>query len=172
MRVFEKYNYYEDKDAQIIELPYKADSMSAVIILPNENTDINDYISELDDDKLQKSLKRMSPQFVNLELPKFEIEFSALLNTILQNMGMVLPFKGNADFTGIVDGSLYISKVVQKSYLSVDEHGTEATSASAVVMPKSIPPTMAIDRPFIFMLKNSKFPQNYEMLFMTKIEEL
>ena len=58
MSVKEKFNYYEDKDVQI-ELPYKSDSMSAVIILPNKNKNINDFITELNDEKLQRLFKRM-----------------------------------------------------------------------------------------------------------------
>ena len=170
MKVKEKFNYYEDRDVQIIELPYKSDYMSAVIILPGG--DINEYISELDDDKLQRLLKRMNEQEVEIHLPKFQIEFSSLLNTVLQKLGMILPFKGDADFTGMIDDSLYISYVIQKSFLSIDEQGTEAAAVTAVVMRNGINYKMVCDRPFLFMLRNKRLPQNYEMLFMSKIEEL
>ena len=175
MKLKEKFNYYEDKDVQIVEMPYTYDSMSAVIFLPNKDTNINEFIDELTDEKLQKFLKRMNEQIVQIELPKFKLEFSSELNNVLQKMGMVTPFKGYADFTGIIDGSIYIDKVIQKAYLSIDEKGTEASSATAVVMIKGMaPPTypMIINRPFLFMLRNKNFPQNYEMLFMAKIEEL
>lgn len=170
MKVKEKFNYYEDRDVKIIELPYKSDYMSAVIILPE--TDINEYITELDDEKLQRLLKRMNEQEVEIHLPKFQIEFSSLLNSVLQKLGMVLPFQGNADFSGMIDESLYISYVIQKAFLSVDEEGTEAAAVTAVVMRNGINYKMVCDRPFLFMLRNKKLPQNYEMLFMSKIEEL
>ena len=172
MKVKEKFNYYEDREAQIIELPYKSDGMSAIIILPNEEKDINEYISELSDEKLQRLLKRMYEETVTLEIPKFKIEFSSLLNSVLQKLGMVIPFGVNADFSGIIDEGLYISKVIQKTYLSIDEIGTEAAAVTAVVMRNSIDLSMVIDRPFLFMLRNKHLPQNYEMLFISKIEEL
>ena len=175
MLLKEKFNYYEDKQVQVVELPYKSDSMSAVIILPNKYTDINDFITGLNEDKLQRLLKRMDKQIVDLELPKFKLEFSSLLNTPLQKMGMDLPFRPIADFTGMVDGSLYISEVVQKSYLSIDEKGTEATSVTAVIMTRDIQPPvypMVIDRPFLFLLRCKSLPAGNELLFMAKVEQL
>ena len=172
MKTRDKFNYYYDRSVQVIELPYTKDSMSAVIILPFEGKDINEYIRDLDDDKIHSYIKRMTEEVVDLELPKFTVEFSAELNKVLQKMGMVLAFKGTADFTNMIDGSARVNKVVQKTYLSVDEHGTEASGASAVIMTKGMIPRMTINRPFIFMLRNKDLPYNYEMMFMAKIEEL
>ena len=172
MALKEKFNYYYDRQVQVIELPYTKDSMSAVIILPYEGKDINEYIRDLDDDKIHSYIKRMTEEVVTLELPKFTLEFSAELNDVLQKMGMVLAFKGNADFTNLIDGSIHIDKVVQKTFLSVDEHGTEASSATAVTIRNGINHSMAINRPFIFMLRNKNLPETYEMMFMAKIEQL
>ena len=177
MRIKDKFNYYEDTDIQVIELPYTKDSMSAIIILPNKDLDINDYISELDYDKIQKMLKRMFTEEVELNLPKFELDFTSGLNEVLKKMGMVKPFdQAKADLTGIRDeNDIYISSVVQKAYLKVDEKGTEAAAATVVdITTKSMPiiARMNVNRPFLFMLRNKKLPQNYEMVFMAKIEEL
>ena len=127
MKVTEIYNYFADKDVQIVELPYTKDSMSAVILLPNKDININDFISELSDEKLQRLLKRMYPQKIHLQLPKFKLETKYKLNKVLKTMGMKVPFQGNADFTGIAAGSMYIDLVIQKSYLAIDEKGTEAS---------------------------------------------
>lgn len=174
MRLKEKFNYYFDRQVQVIEIPYTKDSMSAVIILPYEGKDINEFIADLDDNKIYSYLKRMTEETVDLELPKFTLEFSAELNEVLKKMGMILPFQGNADFTGIIDGSIFIDKVIQKTYLSVDEQGTEASAATVVIIRKNSPSiySMAINRPFIFMLRNKNLPPNYEMMFMSKIEQL
>jgi len=172
MSMKEKFNYYGDQDVQVIELPYKNDSMSAIIILPNKETDINKYIDELTDEKLHALLKRMNGQDLFFQLPKFELEFSALLNKCLQKLGMILPFTGEADFSRLIRGDASISRVVQKSYLKVDETGSEAASGTAVVIRKSIPPSMIVDRPFLFMLKNADLPENNEMIIMAKINEL
>ena len=176
MNLKEKLNYSGDKSVQIVELPYKNDYMSALIILPYESKDINDFIAELDDDKLQSLIKKMSPKLVELELPKFRFDCDTNFNEALKNMGMVLPFDEASDFTGILDDpSIYISNVVQKSLLLVDEEGTEASSAtSESISTKGMPQIeqMHVNRPFLFMLRSKKFPINYEMLFMAKVGKL
>ena len=119
----------------------------------------------------------MYKEKVELKLPKFEIEFSCLLNDVLQKMGMVDAFdQDKADLTGMRETKdIYIGKVLQKTYLKVDEKGTEAAAVTAVeVVTKSLPriTRMNINRPFLFFLRNNKLPLNNEMIFMAKIEEL
>ena len=177
MSIVSPYLYYGDNQVQIIDLPYKDDYMSATIILPNENININDYLSNLSDDNLQKYIKKMSAQNVSLALPKFELDFSSSLTSALKKMGMKIPFASNADFSGLTDvKGAYISDVFQKAFLNVDEKGTEAAAVTSVTvttksMPKPIP-SMIVNRPFLFLLRNKKFPKLYEMLFMSKIEQL
>ena len=94
------FNYFSDNEIQIIELPYKKDSMSAIIILPNKKINLNNIISKLDDEKLQKLFKKMRETKVDLELPKFELEFSTSLPETLKKLGMIQPFiKSSADFS-------------------------------------------------------------------------
>ena len=178
MSIKENYNFYEDNIQQIIELPYKKDYMSAIIILPNKSIDINEYISGLDDEIIQKLIKRMTIKEVQLQLPKFELDFSSSLKNILKKMGMVQVFdQALADLTGMKEGNdIYIGEVLQKAYLKVDEKGSEAAAITTVIVnTKSMPINnykMFVNRPFLFMLRNKKLPENYEMLFMSKIEEL
>ena len=180
MQITKYFQYYEDKEVQLVKLPYKKDSMSAIVILPNKNKNINEFISELSDEKLQRLIKKMSIEEVRLELPKFELEFSSQLNSVLKKLGMNDAFNENiANFNGIRN-DLYIDEVIQKTYLKVDEEGTEAaaitivdvgeTSAGPEEVPKIYP--MIVDRPFLFLLKNNKLPINNELLFISKIEEL
>ena len=174
MALYERFNYYEDREVQIIEMPYKEDSMSAVVILPNKGININEYIESLDDFKLQKYFKRMTNEIVELHLPKFNLDFSTTFNTALQKMGMTAAFGGEADFSGILDVFIYISKVIQKSFLSVDEQGTIATSVTTEVIQirGNGPRLLDVNRPFLFLIRNSLLPTNYEMLFMSKVEDL
>jgi len=177
MSIREHFNYYEDKEMQSIELSYTKDAMAAIIILPKQDITINDFISNLNDEKLQKIIKRMNNEEVELKLPKFEIEFSSLLNDALQKMGMVDAFEPEkADLTGMKDkGDIYIGKVLQKSYLKVDEKGTEAASITSVdIQFWSLPKyyNMIVNKPFLFILRNKKLPQYYDIIFMAKIEEL
>jgi len=181
MKIYKHFQYYEDKEVQLVEIPYKKDSMSAIVILPNEKKNINEFISELSDEKLQHLIKKMSREEVRLELPKFEFEFSSQLNSVLNKLGMNEPFNNNiANFKGM-GVRLCIDEVFQKTYLKVDEKGTEAAAITIIKtkpgalpgrrrIPKIYP--MIVDRPFLFLLKNDKLPINNEMLFMSKIEKL
>jgi len=179
MHNLDDYFYYEDKEVQLIRLQYKKDSMSAIVILPNASKNINEFISELTDEKLLHLLKKMHKLKVVLELPKFELRFSSELNSVLQKLGMKEAFNRNAaNFNGI-GGNLYIDDVIQKTYLKVDEKGTEAAAVTAIrFIPRSFKRkepkiySMIVDRPFLFILRNDKFPLSIGNLFMSKIEKL
>ena len=121
----------------------------------------------------------MSRCKVRLELPKFELEYSSELNSVLKKLGMNEPFNEyTANFKGL-GKELYISQILQKTYLKVDEEGTEAAAVTVIkvrptksVKKKPIIYPMIVDRPFLFFLKNDNLPINNEMLFMSKIEKL
>ena len=185
MSILQDFKYYENNELQIVELPYKQDSMSAVIILPNKNSNINEFISKLDDEILQNLFGNLYVNKVHLSLPKFELTFDSTLNEFLNKLGMVVPFiKFSADFNGLKDGRedgkyVYIDKVIQKTFLKVDEEGTEAAAVTVVTgnkivsvkrEPKIYP--MIVDRPFLFLLRNKNLPKNHELIFMSKIEVL
>jgi len=179
MQITDDFQYYGDKEVQLVKLPYKKDSMSAIVILPNEKKNINTFISELNDEKLQRLIKKMSGQKVRLELPKFELEYTSNLNGVLQTLGMEKPFnKHTANLLGI-GKDLYIDQIIQKTYMKVDEEGTEAAAVTAITgnlkpapIRRPIIHPMIVNRPFLFLLKNDKLPLNNELLFMAKIEML
>ena len=89
----------------MVELPYQNDSMSAIIILPNKNKNINEFISEMTDDKLQSLIKNMyNYDMIELTLPKFELEFNSRLNDVLSKLGMNYAFNENlADFNELIE---------------------------------------------------------------------
>jgi len=185
MSIQKKFRYYSDKELQMVELPYQKDSMSAIIILPNRNKNINEFISEMSDDKIQLLIKKMdSGNEIALALPKFELKFESDLNDVLSKLGIHDAFnKKLADFRELIekkDRPIWIDLVKQKAYLKVDEEGTEAAAVTGITMdeidpheeePKIIIPFI-VDRPFLFMIRNKNMPKNYEMLFMSKIEKL
>jgi serpin B len=178
MSITEYFPYYSDKELQMVEIPYQKDSMSAIIILPNKKN-INELISEMSDDKMQSLIKKMhSRNEIALALPKFELKFESILNGILSKLGIHDAFdKYLADFSEMrKEKDLFISKVIQKTYLKVDEEGTEAAAVTAIKMentiesyddePKIIIPFI-IDRPFLFIIRNKNMPKNYDMLFIS-----
>ena len=176
------FNYYEDKKVQAIELNFRKDYMSAIIILPAEGTDINKYIDTLSisNSEYKKIIDGLKYSKVHIQLPKFELRFEQKLNEILKDMGMYDAFIPSvANFTGLrEEGDLFISQVIHKTYLKVFEDGCEAAAVTAVdgaggAMPvKETIYDMKINRPFLFLLKNSKLPAGYDLVFMSKIEKL
>ena len=174
-----EFNYYQDSQIQAVELPYKNDSMSALIILPNKDIDINNYINNknVNDDLVKKIDNGMKSTYVKLSLPKFEVGFYSKLKDVLRRLKMEIPFTGAADFSGINgSGGLYIDDVIHKTYLRVDEIGSEAAGVTVVDMRKGIPSSkvvgMEVNRPFIVILRSSELPINNEFLFVAKIEEI
>ena len=178
MYIKEKFNYYEDEFVQVIEIAFSKDSVSSIIFLPNKDNDINYFIADLTENKIKEYFDRMQPCSVELTLPKFELEFESQLNNVLQNLGMKEAFDpAKADLTAMrKEGEIYISKVIQKSYLKVDENGAEAAAITAVVIKtRSIGnqnKRMIVNRPFVMIIKSSELPENYDALFMAKIEKL
>ena len=170
------FNYYEDKSVQVVELPYKNDSTSAIVILPQEKIDLDTYLKSLDDNMLNTILAGLKSKKVRLSLPKFEIEFETKLKDILIRLGMVQAFNGNADFSGIkCSGGIHINDVIHKTYLKVDEKGTEAAAVTVVDMIRGAllaDVTMNVNRPFIFLLRSTKLPKNNDLLFLAKVANI
>ena len=179
MNLETKFNYYSDEKVQVIEIPFSKDSVSAVIFLPQKLQNINDFIAELDDQKIKKYLNSLFPITVDLELPKFKIEFESGLNTYLHNLGMKQAFSPMADLSGLAKGGndLYIDSVIQKAFIEVDESGAEAAAVTAVIINGwssiiNIRQRMYVNRPFLMMLRSKALPEDNDVLFMAKIEEL
>ena len=181
----ETFRYYENSEVQIIELPFKDDFMSAIIILPSEKININQYIETISSKKnyLNELINKLDYAKVQIELPKFEIDFSQELNNVIKELGMEKIFDcGKADLSGLCQDqkNLYVSSILHKTYLKVNEVGTEAAAITAIIVlktammnkDKEIIYEMKVNRPFIFLLKNSRFPEGYNFVFMGKIEKI
>jgi len=158
--------------------------MSAIIILPSKGTDINKFINSLSIstkqyDKIIEGLKNLK---VHIQLPKFELEFNANLKQNLIDLGIYKAFNiKDADFTGLVQNQkIYIKNIYQKTYLKIFEDGCEAASVthhegaagSSGRPEKEKIYNMIVNKPFLFLLKNSKLPKDHNLIFMSKIEKL
>ena len=182
MTQIDHFRYYEDKKVKAIELRFRKDYMSAIIILPSKEIDINKYIDTLSisNDEYSKIINGLNYAKVHLQLPKFELEFSQNLNQILIDLGMYNAFSpDDANFTGLRQKpGLFINKVIHKTYLKVFEDGCEAAAVTVIDVTDGALPIeekiydMKVNRPFLFLLKNSKLPTGYDLLFMSKIEKL
>lgn len=150
-----RFNYADTGDVQIIELPYKGENVSMLIVLPK---DFEAFESSLTLEKLDEYKAEMREETLDeICLPKFELETKYFMQQTLSTLGMPTAFSGAADFSGMTGGrDLFISEVIHQAYVKVDEKGTEAAAATAVIMKLTAIPETKIfkaDRPFIFIIQ-------------------
>jgi serpin B len=140
---------------QAVDLPYGGQAFSMTVVLPVEGVSPAEIMAELDQGVWAQWLAGFGVTRVALGLPKFELEWSEELNDALIELGMIDAFDGSvADFSRLTPGGgVWIDLVQQKAFVSVDEKGTEASAATAVVIVDSAPPQMRVDRPFLFVLR-------------------
>ena len=158
MHASESFSYVAGEGFQVVDLPYDGGELSMAILLPAEGT-FESFQAALDVERVNGVLRQLSRQQVDLTLPKFEFESEFSLSTTLQEMGMVDAFQGSADFSGMTgEPELFISDVIHKAFVAVDEAGTEAAAATAVIMKLSAAPIdpvrVTVNRPFIFLIRD------------------
>jgi serpin B len=164
--------YARENGMQAIELPYQGGTASMDIFVPDPGN-FNNFETALDSQKLDKVLGRLQASSVSLGLPKFTYAGQLSLAEKLKTLGMIDAFDSKgADFSGM-DGALdlYIGAVIHRAYVAVDEKGTEAAAASAVIMESSAAPLqqpihLEIDRPFVFLIRDTHTRQ---ILFIGKV---
>jgi serpin B len=160
MRQTESFGYTKGAGYQAVELPYDGREMSMVILLPDSDG-FEPFEDSLDAERVQTIVANLEYGQVTLTMPKFEFDSGFSLKDALMDIGMPAAFSDEADFSGMTgDRALSIADVVHKAFVSVDEEGTEAAAATAVVMVESAMPgqpvEVTIDHPFIFLIRDIK----------------
>ena len=165
-----EFNYADTEDLQILELPYKGEKISMLILLPAE--DLKSIESDLTAEKFSEYKNQMQETKLDaIYLPKFEFDTKYFMKDTLSAMGMPTAFTWpGADFSGM-DGTemLYIDKVIHQAYVKVDEKGTEAAAATAVMMgdgmavPRNV---FRADHPFVFIIQEK---DTGNILFIGKV---
>jgi serpin B len=158
MRLRERLRYLRGDGYQVVELPYAGQRLGMVIVLPDGP--LAPVESRLGRDGLGRLLAGLAVRQVTLALPRFRVTSQFSLGPALTALGMPLAFTSRADFTGITTAQpVHISDVVHQAYLDVDEQGTEAAAATAVVIRAAArvmipdpPVQMIVDRPFLFAI--------------------
>jgi serpin B len=160
MRQTESLGYTEGEGYQAVELPYDGDEMSMVIILP-ERDRFDEFESSLDGNQVREIVSDMTDRQVALKMPSFEFDSRFELRQALEELGMGAAFSRTAaDFSGMTGGKdVFISDVLHKAFVSVDERGTEAAAATAVEMEvgseRSVESVaVVIDHPFILVIRD------------------
>ncbi|MBN1490630.1 MAG: serpin family protein [Phycisphaerae bacterium] len=145
-------------DLHLLDLPYENDELSMVVLLPKRADGLPALMRSFGRENLDRMLAQMRPQLVQLSLPRFKLDTRVELAEPLMAMGMPDAFRdAKADFSGITGKrNLWITAVVHQAQVEVNEKGTEAAAATAVVMGRAIasPVTFLADHPFIFLVRH------------------
>ena len=174
MRQQASFDYTKGNGYQAVRLPYSADKLSMLVILPDAGK-FTDFEKSLTPAQLDTIRKNLASATLNLSLPKFKYTSSFALGDTLQKMGLKDAFNPSAADLSGMDGTrnLSISSVLHKAYVNVDENGTEAAAATAVVIGVTSMPVdvidFKIDRPFIFLIQDN---QTGSILFMGRVVTL
>jgi serpin B len=158
MKETESMRYAEGEDYQAVQIPYDGNELSMIVLMPGEGK-FAEFESSLDSTLMQQIIDQLNTYQVTLTMPKFQYESSFGLKDALSTLGMGVAFTDGADFSGM-DGKkdLLIQDVLHKAFISVNEAGTEAAAATAVIvgttsMPQSA--EMQINRPFIYLIRDN-----------------
>ena len=153
------YGYAKGNGYQAVDVPYSLGEMSMTILLPDEGT-FAKFEDSLNADVLDQILVDIEIDYVTLTMPLFKFESAFSLAETLSGMGMPDAFDARADFSGMTGTKeLRISAIVHKAFVSVDEEGTEAAAATAVMVllsgPNKDPIPVTVNRPFIFLIRDT-----------------
>jgi len=177
MHHFQKgFSYFKGDKFSSIALPYKGENQAMYIFLPDPEVKLSALQAEFNEANWKSWMSSFKRENVNVSLPKFKIEYSTRLNDSLKSMGMTDAFsEGVADFSKMCDEASWLSRVLQKTFMDVNEEGTEAAAVTAaVMMSRSIsmqPPKIIefrVDRPFILALVDN---ESGEILFIGSVYE-
>lgn len=163
MQLQEHFGYSEDKQVQVVQLPYKGDDLSMLVVLPKskDKAAMQQLVQDLSADTIKQWSKDLVTQEVNVHLPKFKLEASYQMKNLLTDIGMPRAFEKGAGFN-LFDNSppIKIDDVYHKAVVIVDEKGTEAAAATGIVANATAasapPPVFKADHPFMFMIKDNK----------------
>ncbi|RMZ48762.1 serpin family protein [Candidatus Marinimicrobia bacterium PRS2] len=165
------FNYTQNKDLQILEMPYAGEDLSMLILLPLDD-DIEVLENSFTIEKLTEWKKSLRKRRVKIYIPKFKFETKYFMKNTLINLGMPTAFTDSADFSGMTGTKdLKIDKVIHQAFIEVNEEGTEAAAATGIgmMMLTSLPPPTPIfkaDHPFIFIIQQK---DTGNILFMGRV---
>jgi serine protease inhibitor len=173
MNKWQELPYMASDGYSAVRLPYGQEKFSMYIILPDEGESLDSLISSLDADRWEEITGSFSERQIDLSMPKYKMEYGIkLLNDVLINMGMGIAFSPDADFSGIRE-EIFISRVLHKAVIEVNEKGSEAAAATVVEMVETAieveePVEFTVNRPFFFVIADDR---SGSILFMGRVME-
>jgi serine protease inhibitor len=164
MSQMEDFYYYENSEYQVVTLNYDT-HISLCVFLPREKNGLPKLLEEVKQITSNDGMSLLQYRNGIVELPRFKTEYSVELNEALKSLGMDIAFEKGADFSRMADTSVFISKIIHKNYLEVNERGTKAAAVTSIrqtIMSQSEfpenPPEpfrMIVDHPFLCVIKDN-----------------
>ena len=167
MRREGEYPYFRGENFEATSLPYGDGRLGMYIFLPNRDSNLNKFLGNLNAGNWGDWISQFQDRRHDMMLPRFKLEYEVSLNDTLEALGMGIAFGSGADFSGMAP-SLFISEVKHKTFVEVNEEGTEAAAVTAVVGVKSVPSVFRVDRPFFFAIYDA---ETETILFMGTVTE-
>jgi len=166
-----EFSYYEDRDLQAIDLPYGEGRLSMYVFLPKEDVGYQDFLRSLNLRNWTGWMEGFSSREGQIVLPRFKVEYEKRLDDALKAMGMEPAYEGGFAGMGVYGEEFQLSRVQHKTYIDVNEEGTEAAAVTSVevsrCMAMDTPPfTMIVDRPFFFAIRDN---QTGTLLFLGSV---
>ncbi|MBB5181201.1 serpin B [Planomicrobium koreense] len=174
MKMETRLDYLETDEFQAVALPYGEGDVTMNVFLPAEGTTLAEFTESLSSEKWESWKSGFNEQPVSIQMPKFQLSYEVELNDVLKKLGMATAFQKGANFSKIIeeDDPLWISLVKQKTFIEVDEKGTEAAAATQIdIVTESAGPeavSMVVDRPFYIAISDE---QTGAILFMGAIRD-
>lgn len=171
MHQTEKFRFLDGKEFQVLEMPYAGDALAMDVLLPRKVDGLTEFEQTLSLDKLTGWLGKLHKVEVQVAVPKVQLTAEFQLNEALARMGMPVAFRPEADFSGM-DGrrDLFLSAVVHKAFVDVNEEGTEAAAATGAVITLAAAPVQRVifraDHPFLFLIRDTR---SGSILFMGRL---
>ena len=150
----ENFPFHQADSYRAVELPYGGQAYAMTVVVPRGDHTLSEVLTHLAGGGWDELVAGLSEVELRVLLPRFELEWERTLNDDLTAMGMGIAFNPGAQFTRMFEDSApWIDEVRQKSFVRVDEEGTEAAAVTSVGMVDSAPPEVRADRPFIFAIR-------------------
>lgn len=160
MHMETEFSTYHSEEFSAVEIPYQSDLSSMIIILPNEDSDMESLLDQLNNESLDNIIQNMKSEKIRLSIPKFSMSSRLEMKEILKSMGMIIPFSANSNFSGMNGKrNLEIDQIIHQAVIELNEKGTEASAATAVVVREKsakITPSFNADHPFVFLIRENK----------------
>ncbi|XP_037019186.2 serpin I2 [Artibeus jamaicensis] len=167
-----KYGYFSESSMnyQVLELPYKGDEFSLIIILPAEEVNIEKMEKLITVHQILKWFSEMQEEEVEISLPRFKVEQKIDFKEALYSLNITEIFSGGCDLSGITDSSeVYVSQVMQQVFFEINEDGSEAAASTGIHMPVIMSLArnqFTANHPFLFIMKNNPTDS---ILFMGRV---